>query len=161
VDLSAIAAAAHAALVEAHPDRRVAIHIEADLPAVADPGLMRIVFDNLIGNAWKFTARNEAAAISVGRTTTDKGMTFYVRDNGAGFDMAYAQRLFSPFARMHKESEFEGTGIGLATVKRIVSRHGGEIWAESVVDQGTTIYFTLRSELATQVPQRATPQATA
>lgn len=161
VDLSAIAAAAHAALVEAHPDRRVAIHIEADLAAVADPGLMRIVFDNLIGNAWKFTAKNEAAAISVGRTMTDKALTFYVRDNGAGFDMAYAQRLFSPFVRMHKESEFEGTGIGLATVKRIVSRHGGEIWAESVVDRGTTIYFTLRSELATQVPQRTTPQATA
>jgi light-regulated signal transduction histidine kinase (bacteriophytochrome) len=98
---------------------------------------------NLLGNAWKYSAKQAAAQIAFGHMTKDKETVFYVRDNGAGFDMAHAGKLFVPFQRLHLESEFEGTGIGLATVQRIISRHGGRIWAEAVLGAGATFFFTL------------------
>ncbi len=100
-----------------------------------------MALENLLGNAWKFTSRREGARIEVGQTEKSQRRVFFVRDNGAGFDMAAADRLFAPFQRLHADKEYEGTGIGLATVNRIVTRHGGRIWAEAARDQGATFYF--------------------
>ena len=104
---------------------------------------MTIALENLLGNAWKFTSRRPGATIVVGRDAGAEGDVFYVRDDGAGFDMAYSSRLFLPFQRLHRASELEGIGIGLATVQRIVERHGGRIWAEAEVDRGATFFFEL------------------
>ena len=104
---------------------------------------MRVVLANLIGNAWKFTATRAASRIEFGSTIIDGERTFFVRDNGAGFDMAYAGRLFTPFQRLHTQQQFEGTGIGLAAVKRIVERHLGRVWVESAVEKGTSAFFTI------------------
>jgi two-component system, NtrC family, sensor kinase len=143
IDLSGIAKGVAEGLTENDPDREVQWCIAGQLLVEADSGLMRVVFDNLLSNAWKFTAKVPAARIEVG-TDQQEGVTvFFVRDNGAGFNMEYAEKLFSPFQRLHTEAEFAGTGIGLATVHRIVDRHGGRIWAESSVDHGATFYFTL------------------
>jgi light-regulated signal transduction histidine kinase (bacteriophytochrome) len=120
----------------------VAVEIEEHLRAEADPRLVTVVLENLMGNAWKFTARSDPAKVRVGRRDGPEP-AFYVRDNGAGFDMAYADKLFGAFQRLHSEAEFEGTGIGLATVQRVVARHGGRVWAESEVGRGATFYFTL------------------
>ncbi len=117
--------------------------IEPDLRASADPHLLAIVFENLLGNAWKFTGNRREARVEVGRTLIAGQPAFFVRDNGAGFDEAYAAKLFGAFQRLHNASEFEGTGIGLATVKRIVTRHGGSVLAEGVEGAGATFYFTL------------------
>ena len=103
---------------------------------------MQVAVENLLGNAWKFTAKQPSASIEFGVTEIDNEKAFFVKDNGVGFDMAYADKLFGAFQRLHDSSEFPGTGIGLATVKRIVRRHGGEIWAQSEVNKGTTFYFT-------------------
>jgi hypothetical protein len=111
--------------------------------AAGDPRLLWHVFDNLLGNAWKFTARNPEARIEFGARANGGETQYYVRDNGVGFDMAYASRLFSPFQRLHARSDFEGSGIGLATVQRVVRRHGGRVWAEAQPDRGATFYFTL------------------
>ncbi len=128
------------------PARRVASVIAEGLMVQADPGLMRIVLGNLIGNAWKYTQKEPAAVIEVGvRSDPRGGNIFFVRDNGVGFDMKYAHKLFTPFQRLHGVSEFEGTGIGLATVSRIIARHGGRAWGEGAVGQGATFYFTLGS----------------
>jgi two-component system, NtrC family, sensor kinase len=143
VDLSSIARVAAEELQRKDPDRQVTICIEEPLPVEADDGLMRVLLENLLGNAWKFTANVPAARIEVGTEQKEGGTVFFVRDNGAGFDMSYAEKLFSPFQRLHTEAEFPGTGIGLATVHRIVDRHGGRIWADSSVDQGATFYFTI------------------
>ena len=107
--------------------------------------LVRTVLENLIGNAWKYSSKAEAPAIEVGAGPADEGgsRTFFVKDNGAGFDMKEADRLFAPFQRLHKASEFEGTGVGLTAVHRIVERHGGRIWAESAKGAGATFWFTL------------------
>jgi signal transduction histidine kinase len=140
-DVSALAHAVVAGLRGAQPDRQVNVTIQPAMVADADPGLLRVVLENLIGNAWKFTATVPApgARIEVGKTEE----AYFVRDNGAGFDMAHADRLFGTFERLHPASEFEGTGIGLATVQRIILRHGGRVWAEAAVGQGATFHFTL------------------
>ncbi len=113
------------------------------LRADVDLRLARAPFENLLENAWKFTSKTPSARIEFGATDKDGGRVFYVRDNGDGFDMAFANKLFAPFHRLHTVDEFPGTGIGLATVQRIVHRHGGRVWAEGSVDAGATFYFTL------------------
>ena len=143
VDLCAIAAFVLDRLREAEPGREVTVEIAPGLTANADPRLVEVVMTNLLGNAWKFTVRTEAARIEVGRSTASKPTAFYVRDNGAGFDPAHSAKLFGVFQRLHPAKEFEGTGIGLATVQRIVRRHGGFVWAEGAVGRGATVYFTL------------------
>ena len=130
-------------LQESQPERQVSVDLMPDLMVEADPHLMNIVLENLLSNAWKFTSKQEHAAIEFGQKDHVKERTFYVRDNGVGFDMAYADKLFGVFQRLHSVSEFPGTGVGLATVQRIISIHGGRIWAESAEGQGTTFYFTL------------------
>jgi len=107
---------------------------------------MTIVLANLLGNAWKYSAKQAAARIAFGRGTKEKEAVFFIRDNGAGFDMAHAGKLFNPFQRLHRDSEFEGTGIGLATAQRIILRHGGRIWAEAAPGAGATFFFTLGDE---------------
>jgi light-regulated signal transduction histidine kinase (bacteriophytochrome) len=127
----------------AAPQRKAEIAISDGLTANGDPRLLNVVLENLLGNAWKFTANRAAARIEFGARRNDGVDVYFVRDNGAGFDMAYAENLFGVFKRLHSSSEFEGTGIGLATVERIVHRHGGRVWAEGEVDRGATIFFTI------------------
>ena len=143
VDLSAVAVAVVDDLRRRDPERVVSLTVDSDLVVQADGRLVRILLDNLVGNAWKFTTKTQAAHIEIGAKQIDGERVYFVRDNGAGFDMAYAERLFAPFQRLHSEREFAGTGIGLATVRRIVERHGGRIWAESEVGRGATFHFTL------------------
>jgi light-regulated signal transduction histidine kinase (bacteriophytochrome) len=109
----------------------------------SDPNLLQVVMENLIGNAWKFTSKHPTARIELGVREEDGKKIYFVRDDGAGFDMAYRERLFGAFQRLHGVAEFEGTGIGLATVQRIINRHGGRLWAEGEVEKGATISFTL------------------
>jgi light-regulated signal transduction histidine kinase (bacteriophytochrome) len=111
------------------------------MTASADPRLARILLTNLISNAWKFTAKSPAARVVIGTEIVEGGTRMFVRDNGVGFDMIYAHKLFGAFQRLHSQSEFPGAGIGLATVRRIVNRHGGRAWAEGVVGEGATFYF--------------------
>ena len=132
-----------AELQDREPSRKVTIEIADGLTARGDARLITIVLVNLLGNAWKYTAKRPEAQIAFGQENKANETVFYVRDNGAGFDMAYAGKLFAPFQRLHQDSEFEGTGIGLATAQRIVSRHGGRIWVEAAVDKGATFFFTL------------------
>jgi PAS domain S-box-containing protein len=141
VDLSDIARETLEGLQMQHPDRVVAVQVEESMLAQGDARLLRVVMENLLGNAWKFTSQRSAAQIEVGHAASTG--TYYVRDNGVGFDMAYAGKLFGTFQRLHTEAEFPGTGIGLATVRRIVARHEGRVWAESMPGNGTTFYFTL------------------
>jgi PAS domain S-box-containing protein len=143
-DLSELAVQAANSLVKAHPEREVRVTVKPEMKAHGDPGLARIVLENLIGNAWKFTARANEPAIEVGLDERDGETVYYVRDNGAGFDMKYAHKLFEPFQRLHTDREFQGTGIGLSIVQRIVARHGGKIWAEAKTGDGAAFYFTLR-----------------
>ncbi len=143
VDLSGLARAVAEELKRKDPERGVELSIQEGLAADADERLLRIVLENLLGNAWKFTAKTEHPAIAFGAEERDGNEAFVVRDNGAGFDMANADRLFRPFQRLHTERDFPGTGIGLATVRRIVERHGGRVWAVSVPHRGTALFFTL------------------
>lgn len=143
VDLSALARSVEAALRQSAPARDVAFEIADGLWANADPGLLRVVLENLLGNAWKFTAKTDHARITLDALPSDGHSVYVVRDTGAGFDETYAERLFAPFQRLHSETEFPGTGIGLATVHRIVERHGGRVWAESSPGRGATFYWTL------------------
>jgi PAS domain S-box-containing protein len=143
VDLSALATAVVADLRRAQPERAVDVHIAAGLRGRGDPALLRLVLENLLGNAWKFTARAAVARIEFGAGRDGDRLTYYVRDNGVGFDMAYADKLFGAFQRLHSVSEFPGTGVGLATVQRIILRHGGQVWAHGELGQGATISFTL------------------
>jgi light-regulated signal transduction histidine kinase (bacteriophytochrome) len=123
--------------------RSVALNIAAGLEAEGDSRLLRLALQNLIGNAWKFTSKRETAQIEFGAQGVNGGKAYFVRDNGAGFEQSYASRLFGAFQRLHATSEFPGSGIGLATVQRIIRRHGGTVWAEGAVNQGATVYFTL------------------
>jgi PAS domain S-box-containing protein len=141
VDLTAIARETLEGLQMQHPERRVDASVQDGLAAQGDARLLRVVLENLLGNAWKFTSQRRQARIEIGRAQDSH--VFYVRDNGVGFDMAYASKLFGAFQRLHTEAEFPGTGIGLATVRRIVARHQGRVWAESRLGEGTTFFFTL------------------
>ncbi len=143
VELSEIARLITVELGKDETERRVEFIIGPGITAKGDQQLLRIVLENLLGNAWKFTAKCPAARIEFGSVQQTGGPAFYVRDNGAGFDMAYVGKLFGAFERLHDEGDFPGTGIGLATVQRIIRRHGGRIWAESEVGRGATFYFTL------------------
>lgn len=143
VDLSAMAGEIAGELKKSAPERAVAFDIAPGVVVRGDAVLLRAVLDNLLGNAWKFTDRTEGAKIFFGMQEKGGKKVLFVRDNGAGFDMAYADKLFAAFQRLHSLQEFEGTGIGLATVQRIIHRHGGEIWAEGEVGRGATFYFNL------------------
>jgi light-regulated signal transduction histidine kinase (bacteriophytochrome) len=143
VDLSAMAAMVAEELRKAEPERRMTVHIAPGVEAFADPRLLRVVMENLLGNAWKYTSRTAEARIEFGVEEQEGKTVYFVRDNGAGFDMGYANKLFLPFQRLHKTSEFSGIGIGLATVERIINRHDGRIWAQAAVGEGATFYFTL------------------
>jgi light-regulated signal transduction histidine kinase (bacteriophytochrome) len=143
VDLSALARTIGAQLQKNDPARRVTLAIEDRLTAAGDPHLLRLVLENLLGNAWKFTGKLADARIEFGAERRGGATVFYVRDNGVGFDMAYSEKLFGAFQRLHAMTEFPGTGIGLATVQRVVNRHGGRVWAEAAVDRGATFFFTL------------------
>jgi NO-binding membrane sensor protein with MHYT domain len=145
IDLSALAESIVAELRVTNPERQVVVIIPPGLTARADPSLLGSVLQNLLGNAWKFTARQERAEIEFASLIQDKQTVFFVRDNGVGFDMSYANKLFGVFERLHHVGDFQGTGIGLATVKRILERHGGTIWADAQVGRGATMYFTLPS----------------
>jgi PAS domain S-box-containing protein len=146
VDVTALAGSVAARKSEGEPDRRVEWVIAEGLTATADPVLLRVVLENLMGNALKFTRDRDPARIELGAADSrGAGRVYFVRDNGIGFDMRQAGRLFGAFQRLHREGEFEGTGIGLATVRRIVHRHGGRVWAEGAVGKGATIFFTLDS----------------
>ncbi len=151
VDLSMLARNSLNARQAFEPERRVTLHIASGLMAHGDERLLRVVMENLLGNAWKFSAQRAQAEIKVGQTSDAAGeQVFFVCDNGAGFDMAYVDKLFEPFQRLHGVSEFPGTGIGLATVRRVIERHGGRIWAESSPGKGACFFFTLPAESARQ-----------
>jgi len=143
VSLSALAREITDGLRRSQPGRDVEFVIARGLTVDGDAQLLRAALENLLGNAWKFTGKQDAARIEFGSTEKDGKTAYFVRDDGAGFEMAYAEKLFGAFQRLHSASEFEGTGIGLATVQRIVHRHGGRVWAEGEVGKGATFYFTL------------------
>ncbi len=156
VDLSTLARGVVAELQKSQPGRRVSFRIARVLSARCDPHLLKVVLENLLGNAWKFTGKKGEATIEFDATEIGGTVAYFVRDDGAGFDMAYSDKLFATFQRLHLEKEFPGTGIGLSLVQRIIRRHGGRVWAEGAVGQGATFYFTLtateqRSELTSHV----------
>jgi light-regulated signal transduction histidine kinase (bacteriophytochrome) len=143
VDLSQLARVVAEELKHQNPERVVAVEIEPGLSTHADSGLMRILLDNLLGNAWKFTARTTDARIEMRAQTEGADIVYLVKDNGAGFDMDHVSALFRPFQRLHDAADFPGTGIGLATVQRVVDHHGGRIWAHGAVGRGATVFFTV------------------
>ena len=142
-------------LSEAHPSRSIELVIAQPAEVYADPHLLQIALENLLGNAWKFTAKRASARVEFGSLVVGGETCFFIRDNGAGFDQKYASKLFAVFHRLHAASEFEGTGVGLATVKRVVARHGGRVWAEGEVGRGATFYFSLGSAGVAVAPQSA------
>ncbi|HEX8713470.1 MAG TPA: ATP-binding protein, partial [Terracidiphilus sp.] len=143
VDLSMLALSTAAVVHRTEPSRRVRFHIASGLQVPGDRRLLGVLLQNLLQNAWKFTAHNPEPLIEFGSTHKDGKTAYYVRDNGVGFDMTYVNKLFTPFQRLHARDQFDGTGIGLATVKRIIKRHAGQVWAEGAVGKGATFYFTL------------------
>jgi PAS domain S-box-containing protein len=143
IDLSALARSVATELQRTHPNRKVDFVIAPGIIGVGDGSLVRVVLENLIGNSWKFTGHQAKARIEFGAIDNNGSTAYYVRDNGAGFDMAYVDKLFGAFQRLHSAEEFPGTGIGLPTVQRIVRRHGGMVWAEAEIDEGATFWFTL------------------
>ncbi len=155
IDLTNLARAAVASLTAAEPERALQVDVAEGLRATGDSSLVRVVLENLIGNALKFTRGKALAIVTIGTVEQDGVPAFYVRDNGAGFDMRYADKLFGAFQRLHRTDEFPGTGIGLATVARVIQRHGGKVWAEGEVGKGAAIYFTLPSAAATTHPPQS------
>jgi light-regulated signal transduction histidine kinase (bacteriophytochrome) len=147
VDLGELAHDVMAELRRGDPARHVEVQIASGLVAEGDPRLLRTVLQNLLGNAWKFTGNSDPARIEFGCEVSIDRPSFFIRDNGAGFDMAYASKLFGAFSRLHSEREFPGTGIGLATVQRIIHRHDGHIWAEGAIGSGATFHFTIGSAI--------------
>jgi signal transduction histidine kinase len=143
IDVTALVESIVQDLRQKDPARNVEVQIQAGMSVHGDRRLISDLFVNLLANAWKFTSRTENARIEVGCTTNGSMATIFIRDNGAGFDMAHEQKLFKPFQRLHGASEFEGTGVGLATVARIIDRHGGRIWAEGKPGKGAVFYFTM------------------
>ncbi len=146
VDLSTCAESIVAELRKAQPERQVELVIAPRAVAQGDARLLRVALENLLSNAWKYTGKQATARIELGASVHEGQPVYFVRDDGAGFDPQYADKLFAPFQRLHDSAEFEGTGIGLATVQRIIHRHGGRLWAESAVAAGATFYFTLAAE---------------
>lgn len=143
VNMSQMAERIAGELRKAEPGRQVEFVIKPDLVVWGDAALLRIMLENVLGNAWKYTSRKPSAKIEFGRSGTSKGPAFFVRDNGCGFDMNYVHKLFGAFQRLHENTEFPGTGVGLASVQRIIQRHGGDVWIEGKVDEGATLYFIL------------------
>jgi PAS domain S-box-containing protein len=153
-DMTALATEVASELARDNPQRDVQLSIESGMTATGDPQLLRIVLINLLGNAWKFTSKHEHAHVSVGTVRDpEHGLAFFVRDDGAGFDARYKDKLFVAFQRLHGQDEFPGTGIGLATIQRVIRRHGGDVWAEGEVDRGATFHFTV-PDLHTSIPAR-------
>jgi len=150
VDLSAMAREVAEDLQKSQPARKVIFRVAEGLSAECDGHLLKVVFVNLLGNAWKFTGHKEEATIEFAAIQVDGGTAYLVRDDGAGFDMAYSDKLFATFQRLHLEKEFPGTGIGLSLVQRIIRRHGGNVWAEGEVGRGATFYFTLNQSDKTE-----------
>lgn len=143
LNFSQLVADAAATIRERYPDREVDLQIEPDIAAYGDSRLLRIAVENLLDNAWKYTAHVPAARVEVGTQTDASVRTLFIRDNGVGFDMAYSGKLFGPFQRLHADTQYPGTGIGLVTVQRILARHGGRIWVQAEINRGATFYFTL------------------
>lgn len=143
VDLAALAREVVAELVTASPDREVNVRIGSVSPVHCDPRQLRLALDNLLRNAWKFTAGCSAPRIELGTLDQPDGPVWFVRDNGVGFDPADQRRLFQPFERLHGRRHFQGTSLGLVTVRRVIERHGGRVWAEGRPGEGATFYFTL------------------
>ncbi|MFN7141372.1 MAG: ATP-binding protein, partial [Limisphaerales bacterium] len=156
LDLTALAKAIFSELQRREPTRRAQFQIQPNLVVYADPYLMRIALENLLGNAWKFTSKREETIIEVGTMDSTSDIIF-VRDNGAGFNMEHADKLFRTFTRLHRQDEFEGTGIGLGTVRKIIHRHGGRIWAEGEVDRGATFYFQISGAHTPDSPANSAP----
>jgi light-regulated signal transduction histidine kinase (bacteriophytochrome) len=143
VDLSALAADVSKELKGSAPERPITLNLQPGLVAYGDAGLLRVLMENLLGNSWKFTRKHAAPRIEFGKEQSRGTTVFFVRDNGAGFDMKYANKLFGAFERLHSPGEYEGHGIGLATVQRIVHRHGGHAWGEGRPGEGAVFFFTL------------------
>ena len=147
VDLSAVVVDVVHELTEAEPKRVVDLIVASGVTAVGDANMLKILISNLINNAWKYSARSEHARIEFGVDNTGPLPVYFVRDNGAGFDMKDVDKLFRVFTRLHDPSQFSGSGIGLATVQRVIARHGGRVWAEGELGQGATFFFTLSPEV--------------
>jgi light-regulated signal transduction histidine kinase (bacteriophytochrome) len=143
VDLCALAHEVAQELASCYPERDTVFHVDPSLRARGDGFMLKVVLERLLDNAWKFTRPQSTATIHVGMLTNEERRAYFIRDNGVGFDMADAPKLFRPLQRLHAATEFEGNGLGLAIVRRIVERHGGEVWAEGDVDRGATFFFTL------------------
>lgn len=158
VDITSIARAICSDLAESSPDREVVVAIDDNLTALGDARLLNVVLTNLLGNAWKFTSRRPDARIDVNRQESATDDVFRISDNGAGFEMKYVEKLFRPFQRLHSDADFIGTGVGLATVQRIISRHRGRVWAESTVGEGARVFFSLPRPVAS--PESFTKRTT-
>jgi signal transduction histidine kinase len=148
IDLSAFARSITEELCRNEPERKVEFVVPTKAETYGDARLLRIVMENFLRNAWKYTSHHDHARIEFGQTTKNGQVAYFVKDDGDGFDPRSADRLFQPFQRLHSAAEFPGNGIGLATVKRIIQKHGGQVWAEGAVDKGATFYFTLDGHAA-------------
>jgi signal transduction histidine kinase len=147
VDLSALANDVVKDLRQSDPEREIEIVIMAGCKATGDPDLIKIALVNILGNAWKYTRKTEKPCIEFGCKKNDDNCIYFIKDNGTGFDMSIAADIFKPFKRLHKESEFAGTGIGLSIVEKVIQKHGGEIWAKSEPGKGATFFFTLTVQM--------------